>query len=454
MPDLSFGRGAYKRDKGAMPALRNLNMFVEKSAASPTGFILLGRDGLGTYATRGAGPINAVFSRAGVFSGNLFTLSGSDLYRADALLGTMDGSGPPSFASSTIEVVGTNGATAYSYDGSTFAAIVFPDGANVAAVGFLNGLFIYLRKGTGRFYWSSTNDGRTIDGLDFATAESAPDELLDVYVINDGVWFVGTDTVEFWQYTGDADAPFSRVEGRLFKKGATATGAAAELDNTLFWWGNDNVIYRGAEVPMAVSDPAIEERLEDSVTRDVFSFEIPGHKFLAVRTDRATLLFDVVEQEWTTFGSYGRDTWRIKCAAVCADGLVFGDDTDGTLWQFDDDDATDGGTLEQGFTAAAPGTGAIIINKLCLEGNSGAVESLTSDPVMEVRASRDQGRTWGPFRQMSLGAQGKYRQRWEIRRWGLMDSPGVLFDCRVTDPVRLRVSRVYVNEPGGGRGRG
>src|SRR6476469_9220397 len=250
MPDLSFGRGAYRRDKGAMPALRNLNMFVEKSAASPTGFILLGRDGLSSYAGRGTGPINVLFSRAGVFSGDLFTLSGASLYRGSDLLGTLDGDGPPSFAASTIEVVATNGSTAYSYDGSTLEPITFPDDAEVTAVGFLNGLFIYLRKGTGRFYWSATNDGRTIDALDYATAESAPDELLDVYVINDGLWFVGTDTVELWQYTGDADAPFSRVEGRLYKKGALATGAAAELDNTLFWWGNDNVIYRGAEVPM------------------------------------------------------------------------------------------------------------------------------------------------------------------------------------------------------------
>lgn len=437
-----------------MPALRNLNMFVEKSAASPTGFILLGRDGLVPYATRGDGPINGLFSRAGVFSGDLFTLSGAAFYRAGTSLGTMDGSGPPSFAASTIEVVGTNGATAYSYDGSTLAAIAFPDGHDVAAVGFLNGLFIYLRKHTGRFYWSATNDGRTIDGLDFATAESAPDESLDVYVINDGIWFVGTDTVEFWQYTGDADAPFSRVEGRLFKKGSAATGAAAELDNTLFWWGNDNVIYRGAEVPMAVSDPAIEERLEGSVTKDVFAFEIPGHKFLVVRTDTATLLFDVVEQEWTIFGSYGRDTWRIKCSAVCSDGLVLGDDTGNTIWRFDASNATDGGIFEQGFTAAAPGVGAVVINRLCIEGNSGAAADLTTDPIMEVRASWDQGRTWGPFRPMKLGAQGKYRQRWEVRRWGLMDSPGILFDCRVTDPVRLRVSRVYVNEPGGGRGRG
>ena len=456
MPDFSFGKGAARRDKAGTPALRNLNMFVEKNPASPTGFILLGRDGLATYTTVGAGPIQGLFSRRGVFSQDLFTISGNKAYRNDALLGTIAGAGPSSFAASTFEVVATMGSNAYSYDGATYEPIIMPDGGQVAAVGFLNGLFIYVKAKSHRFYWSATNDARTIDALDFASAESAPDELLDCYVISDGLWLLGSDTVEFWQYTGSADAPFSRVEGRLYKKGVIATGAAVELDNTLFWWGSDNVIYRGAEVPIAVSDPAIEERLVGSVTRDVFSFEISGHKFLVVRTDTATLLFDVVEGEWTTFATYGRDTWRVQNAAVTAAGLVFGDDTTSTVWRFDADNFDDGTVLEQGFTAVAPAVQAFKIHNLCIEGNSGATEYLTGQgaaPVLEVRMSRNQGKSFGNFRQINLGRQGKYRQRWEKRRWGLVDSPGVVFDFRLTDPARLRVSRVYANEPTSGRGR-
>jgi hypothetical protein len=432
VPDLQFGRGAYRRDKGGMPALRNLNMFVEKSPASPTGFILLGRDGLAQYAARGSGPISGLFARRGVYSHDLFTLSNATLYRASSSLGTVTGSGPASFTASSTEVVLARGGSAYSYNGTNLAAITFPDSANVTAVGFLNGLFIFARAGSHRFYWSATNDARTIDGLDYASAESAPDELLDLYVINDGLWLLGSDTVEFWQYTGDADAPFSRVEGRLYKKGLIATGCAAELDNTLFWWGSDNVIYRGAEVPMAVSDPSIEERLDGSATKDVFSFEISGHKFLVVRTDTATLLFDVVEGEWTTFGTYDRDTWRVQCATVCSDGLVFGDDTSSTIWQFDGDNFNDGSYLERGFTAAVPASGgAFVINRVCIEANSGDTPLLAGlgfNPIMEIRSSHTRGRPgtpgarcgwarWGNTASASKNAAGAY---WTVRESSLM----------------------------------
>lgn len=458
MPDLAFGFSAYRRDNGGLPEFKLINMFVEKTPAAANGLVIISRNGLVEEAERGEGPIRGLFAKRGVFDFDLFAVSNLTLYRGATALGSLTGSGSASFASSSAEVVVTLGGTAYSYDGSTLAAITFPDSADVTAVAFIAGLFVYARAGTGRFYWSAVLDGRTIDGLDYATAESSPDEIYDIFVVQDGLWLLGSGTVEFWQVTGAADAPFSRVEGRLYKRGVIGTGCAADVDNTLIWWGDNNVIYRGAEVPQRLSDHALEEKLATSSERACFAYEYEGHEFFVVRTDDGSFAFDVSTGQWFQPDSDGRVHWRPRNAAVADVGLVFGDDEDGTLWKFDNDNWDDGGTMRREFTAAFPLSGGQVrVDRLCVEANVGMTPLLTgqgSDPSLEMRASRDGGKTWGAWRAAKLGAQGKYRQRTEKRVWGLFDSPGAMFDFRVTDPVPLRVSRVYANEPGGGRGRG
>lgn len=453
--------GVRRRARGSLRPSTLYNMFLEKDEEAPDGFARQSRQGMVEDSTVGDGPVD-LFTQRGVFDDDLFALSGDALYRAGVLLGSILGSGATSFTAGRVEVLVTRGAAAYSYNGTNLVdAGVLDDDDNpydVRAVAYLGGYFIAVRDGTNRFYWSTSQDGRLWDGLDFASAESSPDNLLDAYVVNDSLWLMGEETVEVWQLTGDGDAPFARVEGILLKKGIKETGCAAELDNSLFWWGHDNTIYRAAQgVPLRVSDNTIEEALEGSTIKGMFSFVYEGHGFLAVRTDGGTFVLDVSHQApvWAEWGTYSRDRWCPQSCATPDGDLVFGDDTDGTVWRFDEDNWDDGDHMERRFSASftLPG-GTVIGHKVCLIGNPGTTPLLTgqgSDPVVEMRSSRDNGQTWGNWRSTSLGAQGRYRQRIEIRRWGMFDSQGGIFEFRVSDPVPFRCSRAYANEPGGGR---
>lgn len=459
MPDLAISAGVRRRDRGSLRQSVLYNMFLERDEEAPDGFARQSRQGLGARSTIGGGPINGLFARKGVYSEALFGISSSTLYRDATALGSVNGTGPSSFAASATEVLVTRGTTPHSYNGTNLAVAPVMDADDnpydVRAVGYLGGYFIAVRDGTNRFYWSTSQNGRLWDGLDFAAAESEPDELIEVYVVNDGLWLMGAETVEFWQLTG-ADPPFARVEGFLLKKGMIATGCAAEADNTLFWWGHDNRIYRAAQgAPQGVSDNAIEEQLENSTLRGMFSFTYEGAVFVAVRTDTGTFILNVGVGSWSEYGTYGRDNWRISYAAMVGDSPVFGDDEDGTLWEFEEGNWDDGEYLERRFSAAFNWTGGSVVgHRLCVLGNPGDTPLLTgqgSDPVLEIRYSRDNGKTWGDWRSTGLGAQGKYRQRIELRRLGLFDTQGGVFEFRVTDPVPFRVSRVFANEPGGGR---
>jgi hypothetical protein len=114
-----------------------------------------------------------------------------------------------------------------------------------------------------------------------------------------------------------------------------------------------------------------------------------------------------------------------------------------------------GSTLERRFRAGFPLDGGGVnvgnLNLRCDPGNTPFLTGAYTDPKVEVRLSRNGGRTWGDWKQRSLGVQGDYRKRVQWRRLGQASRPGFLCEVRVTDPVPFRVSGVTVNEPFGGR---
>jgi hypothetical protein len=457
MPRIPFGLGAYRRDAGNFAEIRCVNMFAEKSPTSEGEVALVSRGGLASSASRGTGPVPALMWKSGVFSGALFTLSDNDLYRVGTLLGTIDGSGPVSFAFSDLELVITRGSSAWSYDGTDLQAIVFPDGAHVTAVAFVAGLFVFARAGSGKFYWSAVLDGRSIDSLDFATAESSPDPLRDIVVMRGNLFLLGASTIETWFPTGALDLPFTRIDQRLYPIGVIATGCAREMDNTLFIIANDGLVYRLDEVAQRLSDHGIEERIGAASSYAAFVIEYQGHKFFCIRLSQGTWAYDAATGQWCEFASYGRDNWRVQCAVAVDQTVFMGDDDGPQVWVFTDTPQDDGDTMESLWTAGfrIPG-GTQIIDTITVDANVGWTEFLSGQgeaPQIEMRASRDAGATFGSWRATNLGRQGRYRNRARWTRLGVFDAPGALFEFRVTDPAPRRVSGVLVNEAGGGRSR-
>lgn len=456
MPQIPFGTSAYQRDNGNQPEVRVVNMLAEECPTAQGGVTLLSRKGLLLSSTVGNGPVQAIFYEAGTFGGDVFVVSGGSLYRAGTRIGAIAGTGPVSFASSGSEIVITAGFGAYSYNGIDLAEIAFPDGANVTAVAFIAGLFIYARAGTQKFYWSATLDGRTIDALDFASAESSPDGITDIIVAKGNAYLIGQATVEPWIATGAGDLPFALIQQRLYPRGAKDTGCSADMDNTLFSVLNDNSVGRMADVWEVISDAGIEERIAEATEVSAFGFMYEGHPLFCVKTDLGSFIFDARTKQWNNPQSYGLDDFRISCAAKDMFPTLLGDDSEGKLWElngYEDDE----GPLERLFTTYFPiDGGSVVVNNLWLKANVGSTGELSgqgANPVVEMRYSRDAGRTWSDWESAELGAQGEYRALPEWRALGTFDQPGAMFEFRVTDPVGFRVSGVFVNEPVAGRSR-
>jgi hypothetical protein len=447
VPSIAYGSSAYRRTNGNFPELRLSNMFVEKAATSENQAAIISRPGLQVSMTNGSGPIRALFSQAGTFNSDVFSLSGSTLYRKTTSLGTVSGSGFASVAGGYNELLVACGDKLKSYNGTNFvdAGFVGNSSNNVIATCFINSTFVAVEANSARYFWSAPLNGRSWDVLNFATAEREPDNLLDVAPLQNNLWCFGERSVEVHADNGGNDARFTPIETLGYDKGILATGCVCRADNALFFAGSDYAVYRVGEAPQRVSEHWIEAKIQGSATCKVFSYRYEGHEFVAIRLDDGTLQYDCATQEWD------ENSWPIQCAV---EGY-FGHDSSGVVASFGGWDDL-GSALERRFTAALTLEEPQSIDRLSLWANTGHTELMVgqgSDPIIEMRYSRDAGQTWSNFIPASLGKIGRYRVRAIWRRLGEFDPPGAMFDFRLTDPVSLRISDVKVNDVGGSRSR-
>lgn len=450
MPALPYGTSSYERAEGNIPGLPVINMYLESTSSE--GNVLQSRRGLGDRsADMGAGPVQALFKRDGVVSGALLGVSAGRLYNGTTNVGAITGSELPSIDGNEVAALACAGQDLHRYDGTTLSTISLPDGTAFDAIKVIEGKsrFIVIRKGTGRFYFTPPL-ATTVDALDFATAESQSDQLLDGLFIDDAHVLFGRETVEFWPSTTDNNAPFAPLQSRVYERGIKATGCATALGSSFAWVTDQNTVCISDENNI-VSHPGIEEDIAASTEVRAFNYFLDGTEFLAVRTDSKTHAYCLRTGAWCENDTNGRDNWEAQCFA----GGVFGSAYTGKTLAFRADYLELGGVLERRFRAGLPiNGGGIKITNVRLRTNPGQTPFLTGDyapGTVEMRVSRDAGQTFEEWQGVSMGAQGNYRQRIEWRGLGLASQPGFFAEFRVTDPIPFRVSQALYNEPFGGR---
>lgn len=437
-----------------LPRVRLTNLYAEKAPSSETDVVFLPRPALALHATLGDGPIRGMFSSPGAVGGAMFSVSGQNLYRETASIGTITGFDRVSMTASATQLLIANDATLSLSDGVTTQGVVFPDSAGVSSVAYIDGYFLAARTGTQRFYWSAILDGTSWDALDYASAERSPGKIVAIWVASDQIWIFGEEDTEVWVTTGIAETPFQRVEGRLYDKGLIARGTVAKLDNTLFFVGHDFIVYRADSAPIRVSDNGIEEAIQASEPSQLRAWTFPwqGNLFYCLSTAYGTMCYNPATGLWTEFASFGRDTWRAHMG-VFRNGIVYaGDDETGKIYRLTlDQYSDDGDHIERRWTAILDQPG--YLDNIVVVADPGRTASVTAEPLCEARISRDGGETYSDFRQASAGRIGQYRRRIAFRRWGVIDTDGAVMDFRITDETPWMVTGIRINESQASRGR-
>lgn len=443
----------YERSRGDLPAMPIINMFAEQSPTDGK-VILQSRPGVNVQDTFSeTTPVRAIYSEPGVFNGDIFTVIGSTVYRNKIKIGNIDGLDNVFFASYADMTFITAGESLWVYNGTLINVITLPDNFKALKIVVATNRLVVIDKNTQRIYWSEPLENGIPD-LNFAEAESSPDSLLDMLFIGDTLLLFGEDTTEFWMtWSSDPNTPFVPVVGRTMPKGIVSTGAATRVNSTFTWITNTSQICLSNPTNI-ISTPELEIRINNSTITKLWTFNMDQTEYLAVTLDRETWIVNpLVPQLWSKFQTYGLANWECHCYAKETFGsnhsartLKWGDSLD-----YSDPDEN---LLERRFRAWLPSTtNTTIISNLILKTNPGMTSFETgqySNPVVEMRQSKDGGHTWSTWRQTNLGKRGEFRTNVRWLSCGLFSYPGVLFEFRITDPVPFRVSSVYVNEPYGG----
>lgn len=462
--DVLFASQAYRRGQFSMPPEVCENFYAENAVAQPDRpWALLSCPGVKEYCTVGSDGdvVQGLYREEGLLRGDLFAVCGGALYSVStSAVATSIGSvgsetGFARFASvrgALVTLSGESG-SAYLYNGVSLSEITDVDaGSTVRDVASINGRILFA-TGDDQFSWSEPLDPDNIDALSFATAERSPDDLKAILVNHQEVWLMGASTIEVYIDAGPPDT-FVPIGGGFIERGLLTRDAATIEDNTIYWVGEDRIVYRAeGYLPVRVSTNAVEEALLDVAGADIagtvmWSYAQSGHKFVVLRTPNSgTWVYDVSTDRWHKRLTYGRAAYRPSSAAMRGADVIVGDGAGEKLYTLDPEYYYDGAELiRRRATANTPIRRRMPASSFAVDCTKGVGDAATANPQIMLRYSDNQGRTWSNEKWKSLGRIGEYAKRVLWRMLGHGKPPGRIWEVSVSDPVVVSIYGARVND--------
>lgn len=448
-------------------AQRSINLYPVQDQEGKEVSALYGRPGLAVVSNLSSVAGRGCFASSNgtgffVFGSIVYSIS-SDLSTIN-ILGTLATSaGNVSMDENPFQLAICDGQFVYIYTYATtiFAQVTDPDLPMAGTITFLDSYFIVNQVDTGKFYISAPNDGTSWDALDFATAESSPDDLHRVISAVGQLWLLGSKTTEVWTDTGASTFPFQKIAGAKLNVGILAPHTAVELDNSLFWIGQDaigqGIVYRAKGfAAQRISTEAIEMLLQkatDPANFKAWTYQQEGHAFYCITLGgmQTTLVYDVTTQLWherafmNTSGEFEQELPH--SAMFLGNSQIAISRKTGTLYQMSQDFYTDGGfaiCAERVYTHISDENKRLKFKQLEIAMQTGIEQDGTDadstpieddlNPQISLQISRDGGRTYGNEYWTSFGRVGKYKKRAVWRRLGTAFD--WTFKIRITDVVQ------------------
>lgn len=421
--------------------------------------------GLKLKVSVGLGPIRGLWE----FNGNLYVVSRDKLYKVDSTytvttLGTVAGtSGSVSMADNGTQLFVACNGPSYIYNATTnaFAQITDGDFPGAVTVAYLDGYFVFNEPNSQKIWVTSLLDGLSVDPLDFASAEGSPDGVVGIIADHREIWVFGTNSVEVWYNSGNADFPLSRIQGAFNELGCAAAYSIAKMDNGLFWLGKDargqGIVYRAnGYTGQRISTHAVEWQIQqyaDMSDAIGYTYQQDGHSFyvLIFPSANTTWVYDVATQAWHERAGFANGEFtrhRSNCRAFFQGDVLVGDYQNANVYSFDLEDYSDNGSIQKWLRSwrALP-TGQNNLKRtaqhsLQLDCETGVGLNIDqgSDPQVMLRWSDDGGHTWSNEHWTAIGKIGEYGKRAIWRRLGMtMKLRDRVYELSGTDPVKIAI---------------
>lgn len=431
-----FGPSAYNSREPQTNPARLINLFREPVVSGGQTRYLLRAD-LGMAASIDTPEASAW--EVMEIAGTLYGLVGTGFYRLSGTvtnLGAVGRSGAH-LARNVDNVTMTAGGRYFVWDGTSLTGHT---GAfsSFGSLTYLAGRTVITEAGGNRFQWSAVDDPKTLDGLNFASAEQRDDNLLRVMAVNGSLMLFGERSTEIWAPTGSGGAnAFSLIPGAVVDTGLLHEGLIASVNGGAFLVGSDGVAYLAASTSWEpVSPPGVNAAIADGQPLRCLYWEHLGHKFAAITfQDRPTWVFDMATKEWHE-RARGFGAWPITCAAQHNGAWVFGG-TDGTIYGTTADGLDFGEAYHRQATSGVMDKGGdyFTINRLEFGATYGA-QIMGQAAYLTLETSRD-GVIWGPQQTCDVGYDGDYMKRAEFRRIGT--SRKRAFRLTMADPCDISI---------------
>lgn len=447
---LSIAQGFYKDESLAVSSRELVNLFVHiPEGKTVTDGALFGVAGIEQVADT----VPNAFNRGGsAMLGVPYFVCGNKLYSVTYV---DDAFGDRTYSTNDVsgaETIEGTGRVFFSNNGEQLM-IVAPDYANqfnawiytvagglvqvtdvdfdgpVAGVTFKDGYFVFAKKDSNKWFISDLRDGIAYNALDFASAESDPDNIVVIAPLNGLVYVFGSRTFEPYQnVAGGSGFPFERLSSGIQQKGCLAPHSMVEVNGNLVWIGTgenerpaiymsngglpqklspasvDNLIYQGGIVP--VSNAYVIKWAERGHT--FVSFTVPGV---------CTIVWDAVTGLWHERKSLDRflspQPWRVTAMVDAYSVLLVGDELSGVIGRMGEDILYEYGEEIRGYwtTESIDNGGrpfSLMQVQLYAETGTNPLNGQGSQPVIRMSVSKDGGRLYSPEISRMMGLTGHY----------------------------------------------
>tara|TARA_R110000772_G_scaffold25515_4_gene66489 strand:+ start:5529 stop:6977 length:1449 start_codon:yes stop_codon:yes gene_type:complete len=334
---------------------------------------------------------------------------------------------------------------------------------------------IYVTEKDGYFVFLAANgtftitgiDDITVDGLDFANAQSNADGGMALATRGTDLIIFGQRSVEFWTNTGNADFPFERQAYRGY--GCYAAGSVSEItaqvSNTMVdsvaWAATDE---KGGYTGIYLLDGYSAQKISDyNIDRDIeddpapseirsFAWSENGHVFYTIKGSTYSHTYDTVEGVWHERKSSQYDYWRATAHATFDGKTVFGNSTSGELYRsgrdlFDADGETVSMEIWLPIVHAWPYE--LILNRIAVDAVTGvglnSTDEHLANPQIMFDLSRDGGQNFGSVLSRDLGRTAQINKQLEWRGLGIIPLQGTVFRFRVSAGVKRAVMGVAID---------
>jgi len=376
--------------------------------------------------------------------------------------------------------------------GLNFAYLPSSDGAFTGGttVDIVDNYFVYSRASSQQ--WGASNALSPISvGTSFGSKDGSPDNLVALIVDHREVYLLGEASSEVWVDVGAAQFPFQRIPGTSTQHGIAATFSVSRLGNSFAYLSRNNrgqgeIMMMNGYIPQRISNHAVENTLVNKYIDDAiaWTYQLEGHEVYVISfpTINLTWAYDIASGMWhkwlytNNLGLYERH--RGNCCAVFQGMVMVGDYSNGTLYQLDKTNYTDSGQnirrlrraphlvadLQRqyfdelqiqfqpgvGTTGLSRETGNFLGNEFVILPDQiftigpfdiytiGIQQSITAQtpttyPQAMLRWSNDGGSTWSNEHWVTIGQQGKYKNRAIWRRLGMARDR--IFEVSISDPI-------------------